>query len=151
MQRLLNPIQSDYKSEEKENKMMTEQQYKELRKKYDHYQEMRKLICASPSCVTQEESILLPPSPSHSEISAIEKYEFITNPPNKYTLYIDEDKRIATTWAGEKLGSCNFGNEYRSNMGDKRISITINAINGKHYHGTFYKSAGDYAHITAYK
>jgi hypothetical protein len=35
-------------------------------------------------------------------------------------------------------------------MGDKRQPIDIYAINGKKYHGTYYKSSGDYARVKLY-
>lgn len=83
--------------------------------------------------------------------SAVETYEFIGNPPEKYFLYINEEKRIATTWTGQQLGTLVFGREYTATFGDKRQSITVNAINGKTYYGTYYKSSGDYARIKAKK
>jgi len=83
--------------------------------------------------------------------SAIEVWEFIHNPPQNYFLYINETERTATTWTGEKLGSVSFGHVYRSNMNDKRQSVTIQAINGKTYAGTYFKSAGDYARVKACK
>lgn len=79
--------------------------------------------------------------------SSVEVYEFVNNPPESYFLYINEKTKEATTWTGQKLGSVFFGSVYRSNIGDKRINITVQAINGITYHGTFYKSAGDYARI----
>lgn len=86
-------------------------------------------------------------SPTNEERSAVEVYEFVTNPPDKYFLYINCTKRIATTWTGDKLGDVSFGSEYRDNFGGKRVPITVYAINGKRYHGTYYKSSGDYARI----
>lgn len=81
----------------------------------------------------------------------IEVYEFMQDKPNKYFLYIKESAEQATTWNGEFLGNVHFGKEYRSNMGDKRQPIDVFGINGIKYHGTYYKSAGDYARIKAYK
>jgi len=83
--------------------------------------------------------------------TAVEVWEFIHNPPQNYFLYINETERTATTWTGEKLGSVSFGHVYRSNMNDKRQSVTIQAINGKTYAGTYFKSAGDYARVKACK
>ena len=83
--------------------------------------------------------------------SAIEVYEFINDIPQKYFLYINEKDRTAITLTGDILGSVSFGSEFRSNMGDKRQSVTIKAINGKTYSGTYFKSAGNYARIKAYK
>ncbi len=79
--------------------------------------------------------------------TAIEVYQFMNTPPDKYFLYIDEQKSIATTWTGQRLGNVTFGREYTSNMGDKRHSVSIWAINGASYYGTYYKSSGDYARI----
>lgn len=83
--------------------------------------------------------------------SAIEEWEFMNNEPEKYFLYINEKNHEATTWTGQKLGDVFFGREYRSNMNDKRVPITISALNGVNYHGTYYKSAGSYARITKSK
>lgn len=95
-------------------------------------------------------------APTNEERSALEVYDFVNDPPDSYFLYIRECKLTrwdgeATTWAGDRLGWVCFGSEYRSNMGDIRVPVTIKAINGKTYHGTFYKSAGDYARIRAAK
>ena len=87
----------------------------------------------------------------NKETSTREIKKFIKTPPIKYFLYINEKDKSATTWTGEKLGSVSFGREYTSNMGDKRQSIRVRAINGKDYCGTYYKSAGDYARITVNK
>lgn len=84
--------------------------------------------------------------------SKIETWEFINDKPERYFIYIDEKEKVATTWMGDKLGSVvYFGREYRSNMGDKRQSVDIAAINGIKYYGTYYKDAGSYARIKAYK
>ena len=79
--------------------------------------------------------------------SAIETWEFAHDIPSRYFLYINEKNNTATTWTGQKLGSVSFGSPFRSNLGDTRQQITVKAINGKVYHGVYYKSAGDYARI----
>jgi hypothetical protein len=78
-------------------------------------------------------------------------FEFVANPPDKYFLYISEADRTATTWTGEKLGDVSFGREFRDNFGGKRQPINVRAVNGKTYHGTYYKSSGNYARIRAAK
>lgn len=83
--------------------------------------------------------------------SAAEVASFKADPPEKYFLYVNEAKKTVTTWTGEHLGSCLFGRDWRSNFGDIRVSIEIRAVNGSRYHGTYYKSAGDYARITRFK
>jgi len=109
----------------------------------------------------------LPPwinPPTNDERSAVEVFDFITNPPEKYFLYIDLNggsfqkckypapqhngpNGFATTWTGERLGSVSFGHAYYSNFGDVRVPVTVKAINGRRYVGTYFYSAGDYAHI----
>jgi hypothetical protein len=81
------------------------------------------------------------------EISKREVAEFIANPPTKYFAYINEQTRKMTTWTGDFLGAVSFGKEYRSNFGDKRVSISVMAVNGKHYYGTYYKDSGNYCRI----
>ncbi len=83
--------------------------------------------------------------------SAIELWEFMNDIPQSYFLYISEERKEATTWTGQKLGNVHFGREYKDNFGGKRQPIDVYAVNGKKYHGTFYKSAGDYARIKLYK
>jgi hypothetical protein len=91
------------------------------------------------------------PDVSNEERSALEVFEFVTNPPDKYFLYINEANRTATTWAGDVLGQVFLGCEYRDNFGGRRVPITVRAINGRTYHGNYYKSSGDYARIRARK
>lgn len=86
-------------------------------------------------------------APNNTERSQIETYNFVQNPPDKYFLYIDDKQAKATTWTGEVLGNVFFGTEWRDNFGGKRVPVTIRAINGKVYHGTYFKSSGNYARI----
>ena len=94
------------------------------------------------------------PQVSNEERSALEVFEFCTNPPDKYFLYIKPLNTLCTgsvgearTWTGERLGSVVFGRVWRSNMGDRRVPVRISAINGRTYVGTFFTDAGDYARI----
>lgn len=79
--------------------------------------------------------------------SKIEVWEFVHDIPEKYFLYIDEENWTATTWVGGTLGTVTFGSAFKSNFGDTRQHITVLAINGKAYYGTYYKSSGNYARI----
>ena len=40
------------------------------------------------------------PDVTNAERSALEVFEFCTNPPEKYFLYINREKQSATTWTG---------------------------------------------------
>jgi len=91
------------------------------------------------------------PDVSNEERSSLEVFDFVTNPPDKYFVYLNEKTETATTWTGELLGQVSFGREYRDNSGGRRVSVTVRAINGREYFGTFYKSHGDYARIKATK
>jgi hypothetical protein len=88
---------------------------------------------------------------TNEERSAIEVYEFCTTPPEKYFLYINAEKKLATTWTGDKLGDVTFGRAYQSpgfgGFASTRVPVTIAAINGRTYHGTYFKSSGDYARV----
>ena len=87
------------------------------------------------------------PDVTNEERSALEVFEFCQNPPDKYFLYIREKDRTATTWTGDVLGQVSFGREWRDSFGGRRVPVTIRAINGLTYHGTYFKSSGDFARI----
>ncbi|MHA2094589.1 MAG: hypothetical protein ACW98F_08170 [Candidatus Hodarchaeales archaeon] len=136
--------------------MITHAEYQKLKQKYDFYHaERTKLFGKGANCITPEMSAQLPESPKHNEISAIEVYEFINDPPDRYFAYINEPEignmGEMTTWTGEKLGNALLWNTWQSNFGDTRVSIDVWGINGKKYHGFYYKSAGDYCRVKAYK
>ncbi|MBB4398721.1 hypothetical protein [Bradyrhizobium sp. ERR14] len=84
---------------------------------------------------------------TNEERSALEIFEFLRDKPESYFLYISRDKGLATTWTGDELGRVVFGRTYRDNFGGERVAITVHAISGDTYHGTYYKSSGDYARI----
>jgi hypothetical protein len=85
--------------------------------------------------------------PTNEERSALEVFEFLRDKPARYFLYINAEKKLATTWTGEELGRVTFGRTYRDNFGGERVAITVQAVSGDTYHGTYYKSSGDYARV----
>jgi len=85
--------------------------------------------------------------PTNYERAQVELYDFIHNVPDKYFLYVNEATGKATIWTGVELGNVHFGAEWRDNFGGKRRAVTVYAVNGRTYHGTYFKSAGDYARI----
>jgi hypothetical protein len=87
------------------------------------------------------------PDVSNEERSALEVFEFCQNPPDKYFLYIREKDHTATTWTGDVLGQVSFGREWRDSFGGRRVPVTVRAISGLTYHGTYFKSSGDFARI----
>lgn len=91
------------------------------------------------------------PDCTNEERGEMELYEFCTNPPDKYFLYVSEEKRTAFTWPGQTLGTVQFGRAYKvpafGGWPSVRVPVTIHAVNGLTYHGTYYKSSGDYARI----
>lgn len=112
---------------------------------------------------------------TNEELSKLEIWKFCTDIPEKYFLYIKLDERpaeilaaiqkgakytnsfrkgIATTWTGDKLGDVFCGQEYKSpafGNFSTRIPITVKAINGREYFGTYYISSGDYARVKLVK
>lgn len=94
---------------------------------------------------------------TNEERSAVEVWEWLADPPERYFAYVDTVAKAPTyypritTWMGDNLGVCRLGRRWRSNFGDWRVSITVYGTNGVHYYGTFYESAGDYCRLRAYK
>jgi hypothetical protein len=126
--------------------MLTHTEYSEARARIDAYEAWRATL-PTPWCISIEEQASAPCEVANKERSAVDVYEFTRDKPERYFVYINEKDRLATTWMGDRLGNVSLGREWRDNLGGKRVSITIRAINGETYHGTFYKSAGDYARI----
>lgn len=89
--------------------------------------------------------------PTNEERGSVELFDLLNDKPQRYLLYINEGKRLATTWMGDKLGDVQFGQTWHDNFGGQRQSVRINAINGWIYSGTYFKSAGDYARVKAIK
>jgi len=84
--------------------------------------------------------------------SRLEIHHFKTEKPRSFYAYQKLDKRLITTWTGDKLGDIvQMGPEYRSNMGDKRVPIRVHGINGITYSGTAYVGAGDYVRLQQVK
>lgn len=120
----------------------------------------------SPADVAAIEAMAGVAHPSNAELGRLELYEFMTNPPDKYFLYVKQDKNprpigstlpdgIATTWTGDKLGTIFFGKAYRtrSPFGGvvERIPVRVHAVNGFQYAGTYYASTGNYARVKRVK
>lgn len=98
--------------------------------------------------------------PTNEERSACEVFEFQRDKPESYFAYVKRPANMLTkpgwqtceqgeltTWTGDKLGTVRFGRVFRDSFGGVRVPITVQAITGETYHGTYYASAGDYARI----
>ena len=92
-----------------------------------------------------------------SIMSAHEIYAWLYQPPVKVVAYVKvtADRQgygacELTTWTGETLGRGQLGRRYHTGgcARSTRRSIRIVGTNGKHYHGTYYESSGDYARLT---
>lgn len=84
--------------------------------------------------------------------SALEVAEFCDDPPDRYTAYISEaaPSRVAT-WMGDALGEViSWGKGWRSNMGDRRRSFRMRAVNGHVYSGVT-TSAHELVHLRRLK
>ena len=100
----------------------------------------------------------------NAETSRLEVAAFKADKPEKYFLYVKlhdpatlplgwpKEYGIVTTWTGERLGVVYaVGHIYRSNFGDQRQSINFRGVNGLAYYGTYYRDAGDYARVRAFR
>jgi hypothetical protein len=121
---------------------------RDIRQRHQRYQRWRHRHYPGMSHPSDETP---PYAPSNAELSQLEVYEFVTNPPGHYFLYVKTESGRATTWMGDELGTVEFRARWRSNFGDIRQNIRIQAINGRTYTGTYYRSAGDYARVRATK
>jgi hypothetical protein len=87
---------------------------------------------------------------TNEERSTLEVYDFLSTPPDRYFLYVNPEKGVATTWTGATIGRIALGPVYEVpafGRPSTRQSIHVWAINGKEYFGTYYKSSGDYARV----
>lgn len=141
--------------------MLTRQEYQTIRSRLDRYDAARRKFdprrydkgggYSGDEC-RQIEQLAGGPDASNAEKSGLEVYEFANGAPDKYFVYVRLDKRTVGTWTGEKLGDIvDYGAPYRSNVGDTRIHVTVQAINGRRYSGTYFQSAGDYARLKVMK
>ena len=93
-------------------------------------------------------------SPTNEERSALEVYDFVHSPPDKYFLYVDDKTGKATTFTGDVLGSVERGRSYKSpafGTPSTRVPIKVYGINGVTYSGTYFSSAGSYARVKRVK
>jgi len=58
------------------------------------------------------------PDVSNEERSALEVFEFVTNPPDKYFLYINEKTAQQQRGLAKNLATFSFAVEYRDNFGE---------------------------------
>lgn len=99
---------------------------------------------------------------SRNEVAA-----WLADKPQQYFAYVKERENTErmgcgsipnlyirgelTTWMGDKLGFVYGGIPYRDSFGAERVSIDVVGTNGVLYHGTYYRSSGNYCRIKAYK
>lgn len=127
--------------------MITREEYFLLKTKQAIYEKWAKQFQQKNGWTVIRADAVPPNSFDNGDRAAIEVFEFVNDPPERYFVYINEKENRATTWTGETLGAVEFGREYRDNFHGWRIPVTVRAINGRVYSGTYYKSAGDYARI----
>ena len=137
------------------NTFENEDQYKDAKHKYDENQKASIEWCRANKTngIPHEVYSKFPfaDEVNNEMRSKLEVWEFLNDIPKKYFLYIREEDKTAITFTGAKLGDVSFGSTYRSNFGDTRQSIDVYGINGKKYHGIYFKEAGQYARIKLYK
>lgn len=120
--------------------MITQEEYNELKARYE-----RKAVWRNGRCSYRLEDVPSDCRISNDEVSSIEVYEFVQNPPDSYIAYVDLKNANITTWTGEKLGD--IISRHRNSRG---YWLKIKAYNGCKYRGQFYPSAGDYIKVKRY-
>ena len=92
------------------------------------------------------------PPLTNAQRSAVEVYDFVNDPPQKYFAYVSKETMTVRTWIGDSLGRITWlGKSYSCLFGDTRRAINILGVNGLTYHGVYYESSGDYCRLTANK
>jgi hypothetical protein len=117
--------------------------YRSVRSKVDAYQAAMDRKFPKQYSFTQAEiQSLGVPSPSNTERSAVEEWEFRRDAPARYFAYVSSDGQSITTWTGQVLGRV-------LSMGDGRKvrSLEVQAINGCRYVGTYHCGDGDYCRL----
>jgi hypothetical protein len=129
---------------------ISKESYESLKAKYNRHEKWLNGRTSYPSADVPADCQI-----TNDEIGKIEVYEFVHNLPQKYFLYVNEEKRVVTTFNGEQLGTITLlGAPYKAPAFggySTRQSIKIKAINGLTYSGTYYTSSGNYARIKAVK
>lgn len=93
------------------------------------------------------------PQTTNEERGRLEQFEVWRDKPSDLFAYIkahphaaDTGACVVTVWTGAPLGYGRWGSVWRSNMGDKRRSVSV-TIAGETYSGTAFVSAGDYCRL----
>lgn len=147
--------------------LKTIEEYEELKQIQSQYNEWAKQYVQKNGWTVIPADAIPPVKFDNDDRSAMELWEWKTNPPEKYFIYIRETKEPpkgfpyekplweAITFTGQKLGNVRYGKEYKSpcfgSWPSIRQSITVYGSNGVKYYGTYHKSSGDYARIKRYK
>jgi len=89
---------------------------------------------------------------TNEERAELETHEFVASPPERVFAYVKETAGryfhgTVTGFMGNAFGECYLGSSWRDNFGGTRRAVRLQAINGKTYVGTFYKSSGDYCRL----
>jgi len=129
--------------------MLTAEEYRECKARSARHEAMWAGRCA----VASAEIAQWPADAqiTNEERSEMELYEWLVDPPVRYFAYVKESTGQITTWMGDVLGAVSFGREWRDNFGGTRVPVSVRGSNGRRYHGTYYKSAGDYCRLAACK
>lgn len=102
----------------------------------------------TPAEIKQIEDLAGVKRPTNEELGALEAFNFATKSPERTIAYIDAKNLRATAWLGDDLGRVVLGSVYTTPAfggASRRQPVTLYAINGWIYAGTYYVSAGDYA------
>lgn len=92
---------------------------------------------------------------SNAQLSQLEVYEFVHNPPNKCVVYVRRnivsagvvDRKVTViTIGGQILGYGKLGQMYR-NRGALCYPLWFTGINEVDYRGILYHSSGNYARV----
>lgn len=136
--------------------MIDKQTADDIRTRHKHHNDARRNLFPGKYSFTPAELATLPPNPSNDELGQLEDYDWRTNPPDRYFLYVEENDNNkpvkVTNWTGITLGTItSFGNVltcYTPNGGRyQKQAISFKGTNGCDYHGWYQCSSGTYARV----
>jgi hypothetical protein len=107
-------------------------------------------MSAETSAATPEECRI-----SNDERGELELHHFMTEAPLHLFAYVTKNRKTGAwqcnAWPGQPFGRVWVGDPYKSpgfyGRPSTRRSVTLFAVNGWIYSGTFYQSSGDYARL----
>ena len=135
--------------------------YRSLKEKNDRYERARetfdpKRFKRGGGYSTEDQAAILKlaglkQAPTNDDREDISVFEFMRDKPDRLDCYVDEKNHTAIFWTPRStIGTVTFGRDYQTpafGSPSTRAPVTVHAVNGCVYAGTYFKSSGNYARL----